>query len=156
MYTRYVDDETVVCESIPKDDENPCDKDDERTMKKLQTIGNNIHPSIQLTVDFPSANESGRIPILDTEQWLEDVEVNGEKKTQLLHSHYSKPISNKYVIHRDTALPIRSKNNILVADLVRIMRNVSRLCRTEERVLKIQEFIDRMQYSGYAKSERAS
>ena len=68
LYSRYVDDENVVCKSIPTDDENQIENDDERTMKRLQAIGNSIHPSIQLTVDFPSANSNGRIPILDTEQ----------------------------------------------------------------------------------------
>jgi len=56
--------------------------------------------------------------------------------------------------HRDSAIPTRSKLNILIADLVRIM-NISRLCKPDERVTKVQEFIHRMQYSGYSKRERA-
>ena len=155
MYSRYVDDDNVVCRTVPVDDENQSTKDDERTMKKLQTLGNSIHPSVQLTVDFPSANENERMPVLDTEQWMEEVEVNGTKKQQILHSHYSKPISSKYVVHRSSALPIRSKMNILVSDLVRVMKNISIRCTPEERKGKVQEFIDRMQYSGYTKSEKA-
>ena len=156
LYSRYVDDDNIACKSIPIDDENQCPNDDERTMKRLQTIGNSIHPSVQLTVDFPSANDNNRIPVLDTEQWMEEVEVNGSRKLQILHSHYSKPISNKYVIHRSSALPMRSKMNILVSDLVRIMKNISVMCPPEERKSKIQEFVDRMQYSGYTKSEKAT
>ena len=155
LYTRYVDDENVVCKAIPVNDENQNEKDDERTMKRLQAIGNSIHPSIQLTVDFPSANTNGRIPILDTEQWLDEVEIDGTKKQQILHSHFAKPISNKYVILRNSALPIRNKLNILVSDLVRIMKNVSIRCNPEERKTKVQIFVDRMQYSGYTKTERA-
>ena len=40
-------------------------------MKKLQEIGNSIHPSIEVTVDYPTNNPNGRMPVLDTEHWLE-------------------------------------------------------------------------------------
>ena len=49
MYTRCVDDETIVCESIENNEER---EDDEITMEKLKEIANNIHPSIQGKVDF--------------------------------------------------------------------------------------------------------
>ena len=44
--------------------------------------------------------------------------------------------------------------NILVADLVRVMRNVSPLCKESERTVHVQHFINRMQYSGYDQKER--
>ena len=127
---------------------------DERTMKRLQEIGNGIHPSIQLTVDYPSRNESRRVPILDTEQWIQKVDVNGESKSQIIFSHYVKPMASRLVIHRDSAQPIKTKLNILIADLVRIMRNVSRKCPDAERNQNIQTFVSRMQFSGYSKRER--
>ena len=154
LYARYVDDETIISDTIPEDETNKDQEADERTMKTLQEIANAIHPSIQLTVDYPSNNENGRIPILDTEQWLETVEVHGEMRVQVLHSHYTKPMANKSVILRESAFPIKSKMNVLVADLVRIMRNISRKCKTEERLTKIQVFMNRMQFSGYSKKER--
>ena len=43
----------------------------------------------------------------------------------------------------------------LTADLTRIMRNVSKQCTNEERKEKVQEFVTRMQYSGYSKEEKA-
>ena len=141
LYTRYVDDENIVCKAVPETDENIGQMPDERTMKRLQSIGNNIHPSIQLTIDFPSNNKSGRVPILDTEQWIEEVEVRGERKPQVMFSHYVKPMANKLVIHRESAHPIKTKLNILIADLVRVMRNVSQRCPYEERRAKIQAFI---------------
>ena len=91
LYLRYVDDEYVICEIIPENDENRGQAPDERTMKRLQEIGNSIHPSIQVTVDFPSNNQNGRMPVLDTEHWLQEVMINGTPKRQVLHSHYSKP-----------------------------------------------------------------
>ena len=65
-------------------------------------------------------------------------------------------MANKCVVHRDSAISTKSKENILVADLLRVMRNVSTKCTNEERRTKIQEFIMRMQYSGYTKRERVS
>ena len=124
MYTRYVDDETIVCKAVPECSGNINQAKDERTMKKLQEIGNSIHPSIQLTIDYASNNENGRIPILDTEQWIENVEVGNEIKPQIIHSHYTKPMASKHVIHHDSAIPYRSKINIPLADLVRIMKKV--------------------------------
>ena len=91
---------------------------------------------------------------IDTEQWIERIEVEGEQH-QILHSHYTKEMASKFVIHRNSANPLRSKYNILIADLVRVMRNVSQKCPDEERKLKVEEYIRRMQYSGYTKRERA-
>ena len=152
LYTRYVDDENIVCKSIRITGTNM--PPDEQTMKFLQQIGNEIHPSIQLTVDFPSNNNNGRVPVLDTEQWIQEVEHNGEKKPQILFSHYGKPMASKMLIHRSSAQPINTKLNILVADLVRVMRNVSRKCPVDERNEKIQTFIKRMHFSGYSKKEQ--
>ena len=155
LYSRYVDDEHIVCEALPENETNAGQQRDERTMKRLQEIGNSIHPSIQLTVDYPSNHANGRMPVLDTEQWIERIEVEGEQKHQILHSHYTKEMASKFVIHRNSANPLRSKYNILIADLVRVMRNVSQKCPDEERKLKVEEYIRRMQYSGYTKRERA-
>ena len=141
LYLRYVDDEYVICEAIPETDDAKDQAEDERTMRKLQEIGNTIHPSIQVTVDYPTNNPNGRMPVLDTEHWMEEVELNGCKKTQVLHSHYMKPMANVNAVHKSTALPERSKKNILVADLVRVMRNVSTMCSTTERNQKIQYFL---------------
>ena len=154
LYLRYVDDEYVICEVIPENERNKDQERDERTMKELQRIGNGIHPSIQVTVDYPSNNTNGRMPVLDTEHWLEEMEVNGTKRTQVIHSHYSKPMANPYVIHKNSAISDRSKFNILTADLVRVMRNVSTQCTTAEKNSKIQFYISRMQYSGYNAEER--
>ena len=73
---------------------------------------------------------------------------------QVVHSHYSKPMASNQVINKNSAISERSKYNILVADLVRIMRNISTMCTKEERNKKIQFFINKMQNSGYNSEER--
>ena len=63
-------------------------------------------------------------------------------------------MANKQVIHRQSAHPLKTKISILVADLVRIMRNISSHCTADERKKKLQFFLNRMQFSGYSKKER--
>ena len=46
--------------------------------------------------------------------------------------------------------------NVLVADLVRIMRCVSPLCDAGERLVHVQNFMYRMQLSGYQKEQRVN
>ena len=155
MYCRYVDDEPIVAKAIPRSDDDDPNEDDKRTMQKLQQIANNIHSSIQLTIDYPSNHQNGRLPTLDTGQWIEDTEIEGIIKPQILHSHYIKPMANKLVIHRDSALPKNTKITILVSDLLRLMKNISKHCGDNERIRKVQEFMNRMQHSGYPKTDRA-
>ena len=51
-------------------------------------------------------------------------------------------------------MPYQSKMSILVADLVRILRNVSVQCKEEERSEKVQDYLLRLQHLGYNKVER--
>ena len=150
MYSRYVDDiETVVkavqCES---------GENDKATMEKLQILANSIHPSIKVTIAYPSESPNRRMPVLDLEQWMDEIEINGQRKQQIIFSHYMKPVSNRKVIGRHSALSMKFKYNILVSDLVRIMRNISPNVEPKERVTHVQYFINRMQASGYNGDER--
>ena len=140
LYSRYVNDGNIVVKSISISTSESENKEKE-TMNKIKEIGNTIHPTIQIKVDYPSNNENNRLPVLDTEQWIETVTINGIEKPQILHSHYMKPMSNKYVVHKESAMSQKSKINILTADLIRIMRNISELCKPEEREIKIQHYI---------------
>ena len=125
-------------------------------MKNVQQIANTIHPSISVTIDFPLNNKNGRLPVLDLEMWIEKVNIDNENKHQILHSHYMKPISSKHVKNKTSALTLQSKMNILVADLLRIMRNISPSCNKTERTIHNQHFLHRMQYSGYNMNDRIS
>ena len=132
LYSRYVDDVDLATTKIGSGTEA---EKEERTMTYIQDIANSIHPSIRVTIDYPTKHANGRLPVLDLEQWIEEIDVNDIKKPQILHSHYMKPMSNKGVIHRNSALTMRTKMNILVADLIRVMRNVSPLCKESERTV---------------------
>ncbi|CAI9736119.1 Hypothetical predicted protein [Octopus vulgaris] len=149
MYSRYVDDTNIVVKAPPQ--ESTVDIVIEtNTMESIQQIANSIHQSIKVTIDYPTKHPNHRLPVLDTELWLEIV----KNKTQILHSYYAKPMASKYLIHRNSAIAGNAKFNILMADLVRIMRNVSRMCEPTELKRHIQYFIHRMQFSGYSHKER--
>ena len=117
MYSRYVDDINIVCEAIDMKVER--EEADETTIKSIQKIAKKIHKSIQVTVDYPSNHENRRMPVLDLEQWIEQIEVDGEHKYQILHAHYVKKIASQRVISKESALSMQTKISILVSDLVR-------------------------------------
>ena len=139
VYSRYVDDINLVAKAIPnKTDE----QNDKVTMQHIKEIANEIHTSIKVTIDMlPSNHSHNRMPVLDLEQWIENIQVNNKKeKNQILFSHYIKPMSSKHLIKNSSALSPQTRISILVADLVRIMRNVSSQCQNDERREQDDEF----------------
>ena len=149
LYSRYVDDGLFVV----KGNNNP-ESSEKEIMMKIKEIANCIEPSMQVKMDYPGNNINGRMPVLDTEVWMDTIEVDGTKQRKILHSHYSKEYANKHVILKKSAMSYTKKINILINDLVRIMRNVSRLCPEYEREKHIQEYMLRLQISGYETRER--
>ena len=94
------------------------------------------------------------MPILDTKMWLDEVEVRGMMRHQMLYTYYEKEMSNKYVLHKESAISRGSKINILVNELLRVMRNTSLRVQQQERNKHVQHFINKMQFSGYDQEER--
>ena len=91
MYRRYVDDINIL---IKKPDHAMTDSNkDKYIMNMVREIGNNIHPSIQLTTDVPSNYEDNKMPLLDIKVWLE----KHNNKYAIRHEFYSKPMTNKSV-----------------------------------------------------------
>ena len=95
MLKRYVDDKNLVANALPPGTryvngrlilEDPADMTaaDERTMKVIQNIGNDIHPSIQLEIDYPSRNTDCKMPVLDLKLWLEE----RAGSSTIMHEHY--------------------------------------------------------------------
>ena len=145
MYSRYVDEINIVCEKPDVKVEG--EAADKTVMVCIKNIAIIIHKSIQVTIDYPSNHMNGRMPVLDLEQWIEEGEVEGSSKYQILHSHYMKSIASQNGINKESALSMQTKISILVSDLVRVMRNVLVQCNGEERSKHVQHFIHRMQFS---------
>jgi hypothetical protein len=118
---------------------------DERTMKLLQTVANSIHPSIRMTIDYPSRYADGKVPMLDVKMWLE--EVNGRRV--ILYEHYVKEIATKMVIHADSAIPKRIKRTVLTQEVLRILLHTSRNLPWDVVRQHVNKLLIKMQFSGY-------
>ncbi|KAJ7323144.1 hypothetical protein OS493_032147 [Desmophyllum pertusum] len=87
VYKRYVDDIDVImnapnsglrfveseCKVVQDENIAELERDlkaDKRCMLLVQSIGNSIHPSIELEVDYPSQHGDGKLPILDLKVWV--------------------------------------------------------------------------------------
>ena len=97
MYKRYVDDVNVIINApreglkfiesegkVIQDDsvaeQERAIKADRRCMALIQKIGNSIHSSIELEVDYPSQHEDGKLPILDLKVWVETRRQSGREE----------------------------------------------------------------------------
>ena len=150
LYSRYVDDGLIAF----KRDGIYEEEEEVNHMEAVKILGNSISPDIRIKMDFPSNNDNGRLPVLDTEIWMEDCEVNRTVKRIIMYSFYEKPMSNIYVVLKRSAMAMFTKINILVNDLFRVMRNVSRLCTDSERISKISSYMSRLEISGYSWRDR--
>ena len=136
MYKRYVDDINMVISATQPGmrykntklylSRNAICEDqgidaDKRTMLLIQDIGNDIHPSIQLEVDFPSNHEDGKMPILDLKVWIEKHEAHA----MIMHEFYSKEVSSKNVINAKSAIPWSTKRTVLTQEILRVLLNCS-------------------------------
>ena len=104
---------------------------DKRCMNLVQKIGNSIHPSISLEVDYPSQHVDGKLPILDLKVWVESRRVQGvgegeNKVSVFLHEFYSKDVASKCVVNGKSAMSWSCKRTILTQEVLRILRNCSR------------------------------
>ena len=137
MYKRYVDDINMVISATQPGmryknkklylSRNAICEDqgigaDKRTMLLIQDIGNDIHPSIQLEVDFPSNHEDGKMPILDLKVWIEKHEAHA----MIMHEFYSKEVSSKNVINAKSAIPWSTKRTVLTQEILRVLLNCSK------------------------------
>ena len=88
MYKRYVDDSAEGMEALKPGvrwseeekrmilhphlvEEDLLLEPDLRSMREVVKMGNSIYDMVQLTGDCPSENSNGKMPLLDTEVWVE-------------------------------------------------------------------------------------
>ena len=141
--TRYRNDEIHIEEDQIEHDREL--GEDKRTMLLLQSIGNTIHPSIQLEIDFPSNHDDGKMPILDLKMWVEE---RGEG-CRVMHEHYQKDVSSKSVVHAQSALPWSMKRTVLTQEVLRVLLNCSRDLPWIITAGHVSTMMARIQFSGY-------
>ena len=140
VYKRYVDDINVIMNApssglrfvegkVIQDEQDM--EADRRCMLLVQSIGNSIHSSIELEVDYPSRHGDGKLPILDLKVWVEKknrvVDSALEREVNVvLHEFYYKDDSSRSVVNARSALPWTCKRTILTQEVLRILINCSR------------------------------
>ena len=160
LHERYVDDTNTIAKksevgarydgeriiitdtSIDEDQGIP---DDKRTMTLLQSVAAHIHPSIRITIDYPSNYMDGKIPMLDVKMWIAD--VDGRK--MVLYEHYEKEMATKAVMHAMSAIPMQTKRTVLSQEMLRILIHCSKQLPWERICTHVNNFMRKLQYSGY-------
>ena len=164
LYKRYVDDVNIIVQGIPKNRtyngtnlievEGEQDKDtelDKHTMEIIQKVANEIHPSIEMEIDFPSQHPDKKLPILDIKVWIKEDETGNR---MIEYEYYMKPVASLFVIHQKSATPNDIKRTTLTQEALRIMLNCSKRLPKETRNEHLNKFMKRMQISGYDKGFR--
>ena len=85
--------------------------------------------------------EDRTLPTLDFRIWVENNKV--------LYSFYQKPVANKCVIHKDSALGMNTKIASHTQNLIRRMKNTSEEVSMEKRLAVINEFDRQLTMSGW-------
>ena len=109
---------------------------DKRTMLLIQKIANSIDPQIQFTFDVPSNYSDNMVPILDVKAGInEDNEID--------YIFYQKPMQNRLVVPKQSAMPLQQKMTILTQECFRRLHN------------KRETIVDEdLKTSGYSEQER--
>ena len=115
---------------------------DLRTMSVIRDIANRLDSDIQLTIDVPSQNVSGKLPVLDLE-----LSVIENDKVQFVF--YKKPIANPRVISYSSAISSRIKRDTLLMEAYRRIRNCSIGVQDEVVNGFLSKFMNALRLSGY-------
>ena len=121
--------------------------DEIRTMKIIQSIANDIDPTINVTFDVPSNHDDGRVPILD-------VKIRVDEKGRAEHIFYKKPVANRLGTLKCSAYSMQNKMNILTQECFRRLHNTSDFVETEIKVKILNKFMEDLKLSGYTEKDR--
>ena len=147
LYKRYKDDVNIGLDTT--DSPELHDKNDEAVMKHLKKLADSMDENLTVSTDYCSNNDDRKTPILDLKVWVAQT-TTGEWK--ILHSHYTKEVSSRQVMHSHSSHGERMKKNVMINEIDRIMRNSSpHLTWNETIIPSVEYYVRRMLYSGYSK-----
>ena len=147
LYKRYEDDCNIAVDDFRED------TTDEQVISKISQIADTIDPAIKSTYDVGGNYADKKLPLLDLKTWIGKDLDNSWK---LLHTHYMKDVSSRYLMHARSGHPNSMKLNVLINEGLRILRNTSIHLGWEEARSHLQYFVKRMQFSGYDITMRAN
>ena len=127
--------------------ERSSDEEIKEAAKGYITIANTCLPDdIIMKEDTTVDHTNGRIPIIDTEMWME----NG----QIFHLHYSKLMASMEVLVARSAMSLASRIEILVQEGSRRVRNCSLTMPWEKIVPFLNKLMISMSWGHYPESVR--
>ena len=129
---------------VPDEDEL---EEDARVFEILKSVGDSIHESIQLEVDYPSKHTDRKVPILD-------VKVFVEGNNRVMYEFYAKDVSSKRMLDARSAQPWAVKRTVLTQEVIRVLSCCSPNLPWGDKVKHVEEMVKRMQYSGYTRKFR--
>ena len=113
-----------------------------RTLGVIKDMANSISPDLQMTLDCPGPHNSGRMPVLDLEVWLDGTgEINYE--------FYRKPIRSEEVILNSSILSDKVKRTVFVQEGIRILRNCRESLPWSNKTRHLEALMQRLKNSGY-------
>ena len=122
---------------------------DVRTMRLVRLLANQINPRIQMVEDCPSLHESGKMPVLDLQCWVDEGGF-------LQWEFYRKPMSNPLVPLTVSALPARVRRTTHAQEGIRILRNCSETLPWSTKAGHLTNLMRRLKMSGYNQQYRSS
>ena len=150
LYKRYKDDINLVVQDL--NEERTDRKEKERSiLSRCMKLADSIHPSIKVTGDAPSNYKDNKLPILDLKVWIEEVNPDSYK---IITSHYMKDVSTRAVININSSHSLQMKKNVMVNEILRILRNCNEFYPWKEVTKHISYFMQRLQFFGYDKKLR--
>ena len=123
---------------------------DSRLARVLRDIANDVQVGIELEEDHPGAHTDGMMPILDMKVWMTDLGV-------ILYKHYEKEVSNKKILHANSAQSAACKKSVHVQEILRRVFNTSnRLAWGEAVAPVLTDYMGRMYLAGYGEGYRSN
>ena len=121
------------------------------TMGVLREAADSILEWLEFTSDLPENYESGKVPMLDLEVWVQHPLENEEglEADLLVWKFFEKPVMTKKVIRSSTAFTWRNTIVTLSMEVFRRLRNTSRQLTSTARAAILCTFVDKMRNSGF-------
>ena len=125
--------------------EDETELSDQSTARVLKDIADSVTDMLVWTADFPSAHESGKLPVLDICTWT----VEKEEGTYLEYEFYTKPIANPVTIPAESAVPKGMKIATYRQEVLRVLSNTSHTLPWVRKAELLSDMAMRMKVSGY-------
>ena len=114
----------------------------EKTARVLKQMMNSVFTNLRFTVETAEDFKDAALPTLDTKVWIEG--------GRLLYTYFEKPMANKKVMARKSAMGENMKIASLSQDLVRRMKNTSSRLPQSSRNEVVNQYTIKLASSGYS------